>query len=67
MEDESQGQGEAFPSEADVDQILGEFDGDHRAAIKALLHDVACLASDYGLSVSRGFIRRAPELKIALK
>lgn len=53
-----------FPSDADVDQVLGEFDGDHRAVIKALLHDVACLAADYGLSVSRGFIRRALEPRV---
>ena len=56
-----------FPSDADVDAVLQEFAGDHRAAIAALLHDVAALAADYGLSVSRGYVRRAtsPFVKVA--
>ena len=62
--DDGSKQDDPFPSEADVDQVLAEFEGDHRAAIKALLHDVAGLAADYGLSVSRGFIRRALEPRV---
>lgn len=58
MADESAGGNESFPSEADVDAVLAEFAGDHRAAIRALLHDVASLAADYDLSVSRGYVRR---------
>ncbi len=38
--------------------MLQEFDGDHRAAIAALLHDVSALAADYSLSISRGYVRR---------
>ena len=49
---------QAFPSDIDVDAVLREFAGDHRAAIAALLHDVAALAADFGLSVSRGYVRR---------
>ena len=52
----------SFPSETDVDAVLTEFAGDHRAAIRALLHDVAALAADYDLSVSRGYVRRSTTL-----
>ena len=58
MTDESAADNEPFPSETDVDAVLTEFAGDHRAAIRALLHDVAALATDYDLSVSRGYVRR---------
>lgn len=58
MADESAALEEPFPSEADVDVVLAEFGGDHRTAIRALLHDVAALAADYDLSVSRGYVRR---------
>lgn len=57
MKSES-GPASPFPSEADIDAVLEEFDGDHRAAIAALLHDVAALAADYSLSISRGYVRR---------
>lgn len=40
-----------------VDAVLAEFDGDPRAAIKALLHDIAVLAGDFETSVSKGFVR----------
>src|SRR3712207_3327085 len=49
--------GELWPKEADVDAVLAEFGGDARAAVRALLHDLAVLASDYEGSVSRGFVR----------
>ena len=48
---------EAFPAETDIDDVLAEFGGDHRAAIGALLRDLAVLASDYESTVSRGFVR----------
>ncbi len=38
--------------------MLQEFNGDHRAAIAALLHDVAALAADYSVSIPRGYVRR---------
>lgn len=58
------GESQPFPSAADVDAVLQEFDGDHRAAIAALLHDVAALAADYSLSISRGYVRRGTCLSI---
>ncbi len=49
--------------------MLQEFDGDHRAAIAALLHDVSALAADYSLSISRGYVRRgtSPFIDIATR
>jgi|1186.fasta_scaffold66639_1 hypothetical protein len=46
-----------FPTEADVDAVLEEFGGNPRAAIRALLHDLAALAADYEASVSKGYVR----------
>ncbi|GGH18861.1 hypothetical protein GCM10007036_21320 [Alsobacter metallidurans] len=46
-----------YPTEADVDAIMAEFGGDTRAAIKALLEDLATLADDREASVSAGFVR----------
>ena len=48
-----------FPAEADIDAVLAEFGGDVRAAIRALLHDLAILAADYEASVSHGYVRGA--------
>ena len=50
---------EAYPTDTDVDEVLQEFGGDPRAAIAALLRDLATLAADYDGSVSRGFVRNA--------
>jgi hypothetical protein len=47
----------AFPTEADIDALLDEVEGDAREAIRALLHDLAVLAADYESSVSRGYVR----------
>ena len=47
----------AEPTEAEVDAVIEEFGGDLRAAIRALLHDVAVLASDFAGAVSHGFVR----------
>ena len=49
----------SFPTDADVASVLAEFDGDARATIRALLHDIAVLAEDYEATVSRGFVRGA--------
>lgn len=46
-----------FPSDADVDAALAEFGGDHRATIRALLHDLSVLAEDREENVSSGFVR----------
>lgn len=48
---------ERFPTEADIDELLEEFGGDVRQAIRALLHDLAVLAADYDASVSKGYVR----------
>lgn len=45
------------PSEAEVDAVVAEFGGDLRAAVRALLHDLAVLAADFRQSVSRGYVR----------
>ena len=44
-------------SEADIDALLSEFGNDPRAAIRALLHDLAILAEDRDSSVSYGYVR----------
>jgi hypothetical protein len=43
--------------QADVDAVLAEFAGDHRAAIAALLHDLQVLARDAEASTSWGYVR----------
>ena len=50
---------ERFPTEHDVDEVIQEFGGNPRAAIKGLLHDLEVLASDYDTAVSNGFVRGA--------
>ncbi len=47
----------AEPTDAEIDAVIAEFDGDLRAALRALLHDLAILALDRALTVSRGYIR----------
>jgi len=41
----------------EVDSVLAEFDGDARAAIAALLHDLDALARDAAEATSRGYVR----------
>ena len=48
-----------FPTEADVDEVISEFGGDPRAAVRALLADLDVLAGDFEASVSHGFVRGA--------
>ena len=50
--------------EAEIDALLAEFDGDPRAAIAALLHDIGVLARGYDVGVSRGYVRRETRLKV---
>lgn len=47
----------AEPTDVEVDAVIAEFDGDLRAALRALLHDLAVLALDRALTVSRGYVR----------
>ena len=44
-------------SEAEIDEVLAEFGGDQRAAIRALLQDMTTLQLDANRSASRGFLR----------
>jgi (p)ppGpp synthase/HD superfamily hydrolase len=44
-------------NQAEVDAVLAEFAGDHRAAIAALLHDLQALARDAEASTSWGYVR----------
>ena len=43
--------------EAEIDALIAEFGGDSRAAIAALLHDLAVLAMDAYENTSRGYVR----------
>ena len=43
--------------EQEVDDLLAEFNGDARAAIAALFHDLSALALDAETTTSRGFVR----------
>jgi len=47
----------AEPSEAEIDAVIAEFGGDLRAALRAVLHDLAVLALNRALTVSRGYVR----------
>lgn len=40
-----------------MDAVLAEFEGDARAAIRALLDDIDTLARDHVATVSLGFVR----------
>ncbi|WP_296708489.1 hypothetical protein [Rhodoblastus sp.] len=44
-------------TDEEIDAVIAEFEGDPRAAIRALLHDLATLAVDSKAAVSRGFVR----------
>lgn len=43
--------------QAEIDSLLAEYQGDARAVIAALLHDIAVLADDAESRTSRGFVR----------
>ncbi|MGL5447259.1 MAG: hypothetical protein ACRDBL_08125 [Rhabdaerophilum sp.] len=42
---------------AEIDALLAEYEGNARAVIAALLHDIAVLASDAESRTSRGYVR----------
>lgn len=44
-------------TEGEADEVLAEFGGDVREAIRALLHDQAALVADAEQAVSRGYLR----------
>ncbi len=44
-------------TEDEIDEVLAEFGGDVREAIRALLHDQAALVVDAEQAVSRGYLR----------
>ena len=43
--------------DAEVERLLVEFQGDPRAAIRALLHDLDVIVADYEASISKGYLR----------
>ncbi len=47
----------ADATDAEIDEIIAEFGGDYRQAIRALLHDLTQLAVDSEAAVSKGFVR----------
>lgn len=53
----AEGPDQEFPTEADVDAVLHEFNGSGREAISALLHDIAVLATDFEARASKGYVR----------
>lgn len=57
----------AYPTEANIEEVLAEFGGDYRLAIAALLHDLAELAADYDSAVSRGYVRATIPLHTHLR
>lgn len=48
---------EVVVSEADIDVLLDEFEGNAREAIRALLQDIDTLARDHAQAVSMGYVR----------
>ena len=48
-------------AEAEIDRLLAEFQGDPRAAIRALLHDLDMIVADYEASISKGYLRGVGE------
>ena len=43
--------------DAEVDRVFADFQGDPRAAIKALLHDLDLIVEDYEASISKCYVR----------
>jgi hypothetical protein len=44
-------------TDAEIDAVIAELGGDHREAIRALLHDLTQIALDSEAAVSKGFVR----------
>lgn len=44
--------------ETEVDELLADFDGDARAAIRAILTDFRTIVADYEATISSGYVRR---------
>ena len=59
MEHERAAKTEHDQGEAEIDALLAEHNGDARAAIRALLHDLEVLARD-AEAVSWGYVRARP-------
>ena len=57
MSDAAAEKGRIDATDEEIDAVIAEFGGDPRAAIRALLHDMAELALDSEAAVSRGYVR----------
>ena len=49
-------------SERDVETLVATFNGDPRAALKAVMHDLSLLIDHHNAAASRGFARRQQTL-----
>ena len=52
----------AVDLEAEIDELLEEFEGDARKALGALLCDLDTIVADYEATISSGYVRRGPTL-----
>ena len=52
-------------AEEEVDTLMAQFNGNARATIKALMHDLALMAEAYNADVPRGFRRRATSMTVS--
>ena len=57
MSDPAEHQPPIDAGETEIDAVLTEFNGDPRAAISALLHDLTLIIEDAQAAVSRGYVR----------
>ncbi len=57
MADEEPSSAVEETTEAEIDALVEEFQGDPRRAIGALLHDLKVLAEDSNRRVSKGYVR----------
>ncbi len=52
----------AVDIEAEIEELLTDFNGDSRAVIRALLHDMDVIVRDYEATISKGYARSLRKL-----
>lgn len=52
-------------SDRDVDTLVAAFNGNPKAALKAVMHDLAVLVDHHNAATSRGFARRQQAVSVA--